>query len=211
MQCGLINLRVEFAGARVTVRATGRYREIELRRPSCHNAIDPKMRDELLLVLRAMLAARDRGAIGLVGAGPSFCSGGDLTHFSPVENAPETHVIRSVRSLPYLMEALAPRMVVGVHGACIGAGLELAAFARMVVAAHDTKFLLPEVNMGLLPGMGGTVSISRRIGTTRTLWMLLAGMEVDSGTAKDWGLVDALVDEGDLRADVRSAAKGLCA
>ncbi len=79
-----------------------------------------------------------------------------------------------------------------VHGACIGAGIELPAFARRVVAREDTWFQLPELAMGLVPGAGGTVSIPRRIGRQRTAWLALTSQRIDAETAWRWGLVDEL-------------------
>jgi enoyl-CoA hydratase/carnithine racemase len=83
---------------------------------------------------------------------------------------------------------------VRLHGACVGAGIELPAYAHRVVAAPDTRILLPEVAMGLIPGAGGTVSIPRRIGRWRTLFLALSGDAVDAATALSWGLVDAIAD-----------------
>jgi enoyl-CoA hydratase/carnithine racemase len=79
-----------------------------------------------------------------------------------------------------------------VHGPCFGAGVELPAFASNVVASADATFVLPELGMGRLPGAGGTVSIPRRIGRQRTLWLALTGAVLDAQTALRWGLVDAI-------------------
>jgi enoyl-CoA hydratase/carnithine racemase len=77
-----------------------------------------------------------------------------------------------------------------VKGHCIGAGVELPAFAGQIIADPDTTFSLPELRMGLIPGAGGTVSLPRRIGRQRTLQLALSGEPIDVATAHDWGLVD---------------------
>ncbi|HMQ26185.1 MAG TPA: enoyl-CoA hydratase/isomerase family protein, partial [Acidimicrobiales bacterium] len=82
------------------------------------------------------------------------------------------------------------RLTAEVHGACVGAGVELAAFAAKVVADPATTFRLPEVGMGLVPGSGGTWSLTHRIGSQRTNWLALTGSSVGVGTAERWGLVD---------------------
>jgi enoyl-CoA hydratase/carnithine racemase len=87
------------------------------------------------------------------------------------------------------------RVVARVHGACIGAGIEIPSFAGRIVARSDSFFQLPELAMGLVPGAGGTVGITRRIGRWRTAYLALSGVRLDVGTALDWGLVDA-VDDG---------------
>jgi enoyl-CoA hydratase/carnithine racemase len=79
-----------------------------------------------------------------------------------------------------------------VQGACVGAGVELAAWAADVVAAEDAFFRLPEVAMGLIPGAGGTVSLPRRIGRQRTAWLAITGSRLDAATARAWGLVDRI-------------------
>jgi enoyl-CoA hydratase/carnithine racemase len=81
-----------------------------------------------------------------------------------------------------------------MHGACVGAGVELAAFAGRVVAAPGTTFRLPEVSMGAIPGAGGTVSLPRRIGAPRTLLLGLSGLALAAEDALRWGLVDAVAD-----------------
>ncbi|CAB4833716.1 unannotated protein [freshwater metagenome] len=79
-----------------------------------------------------------------------------------------------------------------MHGACVGSGIELAAFASRVVAAPDAFFALPEGAMGLIPGAGGTVSIARRINKQRTAWLALSNQSIDAETALAWGLIDAI-------------------
>jgi enoyl-CoA hydratase/carnithine racemase len=80
------------------------------------------------------------------------------------------------------------------HGACVGAGTEMAAFAGRVAAAPDAFFALPEVRMGLVPGAGGSVSVPRRIGRWRSAWLMLTGDRLPAATALRWGLVDEATD-----------------
>jgi enoyl-CoA hydratase/carnithine racemase len=89
---------------------------------------------------------------------------------------------------------LRDRITFIVHGACIGAGVEIPAFAGRVVARSDATFRLPELGMGLVPGAGGTVSIPRRIGRERFRTMALTGEMIDAATALSWGLVDEIED-----------------
>jgi enoyl-CoA hydratase/carnithine racemase len=98
--------------------------------------------------------------------------------------------VRSTRNPGRLLARIARRTQARVHGACIGAGAELPAFAARVVSRPDAFFQLPELSMGLVPGAGGTASLPRRIGRHRTAWLALTGERVDAGTALRWGLVD---------------------
>jgi hypothetical protein len=78
-------------------------------------------------------------------------------------------------------------------GSCAGSGVELPGFATHVVAAADTRCSLPEVGLGLIPGAGGTVSLTRRIGRHRVALLALSGSAVDAATAHSWGLVDEVL------------------
>ena len=74
----------------------------------------------------------------------------------------------------------------------LGSGLEMAAFCGWVEAHRDSVLGLPEMSLGLIPGAGGTVSVSRRIGRWRTAYLVLSGRTIDAHTALDWALVDAI-------------------
>jgi enoyl-CoA hydratase/carnithine racemase len=128
----------------------------------------------------------------LDGSGPSFCSGGDLAEFGTLPDPATAHLVRLTRSPARLLAELAPRLEVRLHGACIGAGIEMAAFAGRIVAHPDTLISLPEVSLGLIPGAGGTVSLPRRIGRHRTAELALTGMKLGAAEALRWGLVDAV-------------------
>lgn len=164
--------------------------EIHLVRAGKHNAFSRAMRDGLSEALQLGLADPSIDEVVLSGEGPSFCSGGDLDEFGSFPDPAEAHAIRTTRSPALLLSQLADRARVEVHGACIGAGAELPAFTRRVVAEEDAFFQLPEVGLGLVPGAGGTASLPLRIGRQRTAWLGLSGERIDARTALDWGLVD---------------------
>jgi len=164
---------------------------VVLDRPEVRNAYSAAVRDALVEALG--VAATDPDLrVELSGAGPSFCSGGDLAEFGTGPDPAAAHVVRLRRSAGRAIAEVAPRVTARLHGACVGAGIELPAFAGRVVAAPDTRCWLPEVSMGLVPGAGGTVSIPRRIGRHRTALLALTGDPVDASTALAWGLVDEI-------------------
>ena len=175
--------RVEREGA--TLRIT-------LNRPEKRNAYGAAMRDALCEGLALAAADGSIAQVVLAGAGPCFSAGGDLDEFGAARDAGRAHAARMARSAGMLMHRLRRRVEVRLHGACIGAGIELPAFAGRVVARADAFFQLPEVGMGLIPGAGGTVSILSRIGRRRLAHMALTGARVDACTALAWGLVDAV-------------------
>lgn len=164
--------------------------ELRLNRPSRHNAFSRALRDALCEGLALALADPSIESVVLRGEGESFCSGGDLDEFGSFPDPATAHAIRTTRSPALLLARLAGRVRSEIHGACIGAGIELPAFTDHVVADEDTFIELPEVGLGLVPGAGGTLSLTRRIGRQRTAWLGLSGRRIDARTALAWGLVD---------------------
>lgn len=169
---------------------------LTLNRPHVRNAFSARTRDELLDGLAVAAADESITEVVLTGEGPSFCSGGDLDEFGTAADPASAHLLRLARSPGRAIAALADRVVAQVHGACVGAGIELPAFAGRVVATPDATFRLPELAMGLAPGAGGTVSLPRRIGRQRTAWLALTGRPIDAATAHAWGLVDEVLPDG---------------
>lgn len=166
--------------------------ELTLNRPKKHNAFSAEMRDRFAEGLRIAIGDASITEVVVRGNGPSFSGGGDLDEFGTLPDPAIAHAVRSTRNPARLLSECADRTTVYVHGACVGAGAELPAFARRVVAAEDAYFLLPEVALGLVPGAGGTVSLPRRIGRQRTALLALSGQRIDAETARSWGLVDEL-------------------
>ncbi len=175
----------------VLVERRGEVLQVTLNRPEVHNAYNRAMRDALCEALSVAMIDRET-VVEITGRGASFCSGGDLTEFGTASDPVSAHRIRSTRSPARLLAALSPRVRVTLHGACAGSGIELPAFAGFVSARPDTRIWLPELRMGLIPGAGGTVSLTRRIGRQRTAWLALTGSTLDASTALGWGLVDEL-------------------
>ncbi len=192
---------------RVRVDQVGNVTRVTLARSRRHNAIDARMRDELHAALAE--AATGPRAVVLRGDGPSFCSGGDLDTFGSLPDPATAHVIRLARSVAWQAHRLAPRLVVGLHGACLGAGIEIPAFAEHVVATDDATVGLPELALGLIPGAGGTVSLARRSSPARVLELLLGDATIPAATARDWGLVDEVVPPARLDARLLEIAESI--
>jgi enoyl-CoA hydratase/carnithine racemase len=166
-------------------------------RPAKRNAFSAALRDALCAALELPLYDATVREVVIDGAGPSFCAGGDLDEFGDARDAAIAHATRMTRSAGALLHRLRDRSTCHVHGACIGAGIELPAFTRRIRARPDAFFQLPEVSMGLVPGAGGTVSITKRIGRLRTAALALSGERIDAATALRWGLIDAIVERFD--------------
>jgi 1,4-dihydroxy-2-naphthoyl-CoA synthase len=167
---------------------------IAFNRPQRHNAFSTDARAALLEALTVAQLDPSVDELVLRGNGPSFCSGGDLAEFGTFSDPASAHLARTRHSPALLLDALATRLGQAcraeVHGQVLGSGLEMAAFCGRVVSRPDAVFGLPELSLGLIPGAGGTVSVTRRIGRWRTAYLVLSGSNINVETAMTWGLVD---------------------
>ena len=179
----------------VQAERAGNTLRIRFNRPQRHNAFSTDARAALLEALA--VAQLDPSVTGIVlsGNGPSFCSGGDLAEFGSFADPASAHLARTRHSPALVLDALTARLGracrAEVHGRVLGSGLEMAAFCGWIAARDDSLFGLPELGLGLIPGAGGTVSVTRRIGRWRTAYLVLSGHNIDVRTALAWGLVDA--------------------
>lgn len=180
------------SGPAVLLRKEASVWRLTLNRASTQNAMSVEMRDGLLAALATVAADPQPGGLHIDAAGACFSTGGELSEFGQVPDAPAGHLIRQLALPGRALSALADTTVIRVHGLCIGSGIEFPAFAGRIEAHPQTVFELPELGFGLIPGAGGCVSIPRRIGRQRTALWALSGQRIDAATALAWGLVDAL-------------------
>ena len=169
---------------------------VAFNRPQRHNAFSTDARAALLEALEVARLDTSVTALVLTGNGPSFCSGGDLAEFGTFDDPASAHLARTRFSPALVLDEITARLGAAcqavVHGQVLGSGLEMAAFCGHVTCHPDAILGLPELALGLIPGAGGTVSITRRIGRWRTAYLVLSGATIDAATALDWGLVDAV-------------------
>jgi hypothetical protein len=195
------HLRWRTANVRLLARSEGRVavaREegrlvITLDHPESGNSIDTAMRDRLFEAFS--LAALDAVPVVLRANGKAFSLGAELGEFGTTIDPATAHAIRAFTLPSRAAARCASRLEAHVQGACVGAGLELTAWASRITATPKAWFQLPELAMGILPGAGGCVSLTRRIGRQRTALMILSGRRLDARRALAWGLIDAVVDE----------------
>ena len=184
------------AGAAVEITRDEACVTLELNRPLQRNAMSVEMRDALVEALQWIRADDSVQHVRLRARGRCFSTGGELAEFGTAPDSATAHRVRSL-ALPGRELALCGgRVEVEVHGACIGSGIEFPAFAADIAAHPNSFFQLPELRYGLIPGAGGCVSISRRIGRQRCAWMVLSGRRIPASRALQWGLVDRLIGAG---------------
>lgn len=156
------------------------------------NALSAKLRGGVHQALTLAIADDQAAAIVLICAGRTFIAGADISEFGKPIMGP------TIRELEELIEGAPKPVVVAIHGTALGGGLEVALAGHYRVAASTAKAGLPEVNIGLLPGAGGTQRLPRIVGVETALELLTSGRHVSAAEALRIGLFDHLID-GDLR------------
>ncbi|MCG7606748.1 enoyl-CoA hydratase/isomerase family protein [Mycobacterium sp. CnD-18-1] len=178
----------------VQARRDGNTLHVRFNRPQRHNAFSTDARGALLEVLEVARLDPSVDEVVLGGNGRSFCSGGDLAEFGSFADPASAHLARTRHSPALVLDELTARLGrrcrAEVHGQVLGSGLEMACYCGWVSAHPGATIGLPELALGLIPGAGGTVSITRRIGRWRTAYLVLSGRTIDAATALAWGLVD---------------------
>ena len=167
---------------------------ITLNTPQNRNALSVPMRDCLSEAFKMVAMDDSIEQVIVSGAGACFSAGGDLAEFGNATDLSEAHRIRQLRMPAQYLAPHADKYSVNVHGACIGAGIEMSAFAEHITATSDAFFQLPEVAMGLIPGAGGCVSVPRRVGRHRANLLAISGKKLSAHDALTCGLIDEIVD-----------------
>jgi enoyl-CoA hydratase/carnithine racemase len=143
--------------------------------------------------------AGDAGCIVLRGRGErAFSAGADIASFSSLG---ESEAPAGLTPLAEELERLPVPVVAAIHGFCLGGGLELALACDVRIATPDAQFGFPEVNLGLLPGGGGTQRAPRLVGAGRAAWLIMSGERIPAEQAEGWGLVEFVVDDLDAGID----------
>jgi len=148
-------------------------------------------------------AAGDNGAdaIVVICDGRTFFAGADITEFGKPPKAP------SLRDVCETVENSAKPVIAAIHGTALGGGFELALNCHYRIAVPSAKVGLPEVNLGILPGAGGTQRLPRLVGAERALDLITSGKSIGAEEARQLEIIDALADEGALRKDSIAAAR----
>ncbi len=157
------------------------------------NALSADVRDGLAEAFRRATADAEARAIVLICLGKTFIAGADISEFGkPPRGA-------SLFEVQDLMEGAPKPVVAAIHGAALGGGLEVALCAHYRVAVPSARVGLPEVNLGLLPGAGGTQRLPRIVGVEKALEMVTSGQQMSAKDALAAGLVDEIAPEDGLR------------
>jgi enoyl-CoA hydratase/carnithine racemase len=155
------------------------------------NAVGPAIAEAITRALDDL--SNETRIVVLRGKGErAFSAGADIAGFKDSDGG-----ARSIHQLADRIEAAPVPVVAAIHGYCLGGGLELALACDLRVATRDAQLGFPEVNLGLLPGGGGTQRAPRLIGAGRAKWLIMSGERIPADQAERWGLVELVVDDLD--------------
>jgi len=192
--------RGEETRARVRARDDGRVRVLTLDRPEARNALDAATRRELIAHLQAAEADEGVGAVVLTGEGSCFAAGADLRELL-ARSEEEQRAFLQPPHIYSVVEGLRKPVVAAINGHALGAGLELATACDVRVCSDEAKLGQPEIQLGLIPGGGGTQRLVRLVGAGAAARLVLTGDAVKADEALRIGLVDRVVPPGRVVAE----------
>lgn len=181
------------------VERDGRVAILTINRPDKLNALNNAVRDAMVSVLAELESDDDVGVIVITGAGEkSFIAGADIGEFEGRSPFDQRHAMRSPRVFD-VMASFPKPVIAMVNGFCLGGGCELAMSCDLRIASETARFGQPEINLGLIPGGGGTQRMPRLTGTGQAMRLMLTGDMIPAAEAKEIGLVEMVFAADELR------------
>jgi enoyl-CoA hydratase len=190
----------------VLVRREGRVGVVQLNRPVARNALNTALMAELIDALRAFDADSEIGCIVITGDDKAFAAGADIKQMAGAS------VVEMIDS-PFIgywddLARVSKPVLAAVSGWCLGGGCELAMACDLIVASESAVFGQPEINLGIIPGAGGTQRLTRAVGKAVAMDMVLSGRRLTAQEALQFGLAArVLPNEGFLEAALAVAAE----
>jgi enoyl-CoA hydratase len=190
----------------------GHVATVTVNRPDRLNALDAATLDELRRVLLDLRRDPDVRAVVLTGAGPkAFVAGADIKELAALDPIGARALAERGQHVFDLVEDLGKPVVAAINGFALGGGCELAMACTIRMAADTARLGQPEVNLGLIPGYGGTQRLARLVGRGRALELLLTGDPIDAHEAHRLGLVNHVVPAAEVVAAAQALAARLAA
>jgi len=181
---------------------------VTLNRPEALNALNKQLMDELTQVLRALEAEKDIGAIVLTGSDKAFAAGADIKEMQAkgyMDVFFEDFITANWEEASRVRKPI----IAAVAGYALGGGCELAMMCDFIICSDNAKFGQPEIKLGVIPGAGGTQRMTRFIGKSKAMDMILTGRMMDAKEAESCGLVSRVFPLEDLKDEVFKIAKGI--
>ena len=192
--------------AHIKVETHDRVGLVQLNRPKALNALNRQMMEEIVIALRSYDEDPNIGAIVITGDGRAFAAGADIKEM--LEASSVQMLSNDTISLWDQVTDIKKPVLAAVSGWCLGGGNELAMACDMIVASESAKFGQPEINIGVIPGAGGTQRLTRAVGKALAMEMVLNNRHLSAAEALQYGLVNKVVpDELYLEETMKLAAE----
>jgi enoyl-CoA hydratase len=191
--------------ANILVERRGRVGLVTLNRPEALNALNKATLDELVAAVTAMDSDPEVGAVVLTGSAKAFAAGADIKEMQ-AQGYMDMYAADWFRGWEDFTRLRVP-VVAAVSGFALGGGCELAMMCDFIIAGDNAKFGQPEINLGVLPGMGGSQRLTRAVGKAKAMDMILTGRFMDAEEAERSGLVSRVVPAADVVEEALKAAE----
>jgi enoyl-CoA hydratase len=190
----------------ILLETNDRISTLTINRPDKRNALNQATRDEILHVLDSLQGSNDSRVLIVTGAGDkAFIAGADISEFEGRTSLTQRDAMKSLRIFDAIEDFPKP-VIAMINGFCLGGGLELALACDLRFASDNAKLGQPEINLGIIPGGGGTQRLTRLIGEGKSMELILTGDLIEAAQAKELGLVNDVFIPNELRDRVRALA-----
>jgi enoyl-CoA hydratase len=179
---------------------------ITLNRPDALNALSSKLCGEIIDQLSAWDSNADIGCVVLTGAGRAFAAGADIKEMAP-RSYIDVYKGDMFGAFEHAVSSFRKPIIAAVNGFALGGGCELAMLCDFILASEAAKFGQPEINLGVMPGIGGTQRLTRFVGKSKAMEMCLTGRMMDAAEAERSGLVSRVVPAEKLTEEAKAVAK----
>ena len=179
---------------------------VTLNRPEALNALNRKLCAELMEVLAGWEKDAAIGCVIITGAGRAFAAGADIKEMAP-QSYMDVYQADMFGAFEQALSGFRKPLIAAVNGFALGGGCELAMLCDFILASEAAKFGQPEINLGVMPGIGGTQRLTRLVGKSKAMEMCLTGRMMDAAEAERAGLVSRVIAPEKLMEEARAAAK----
>ncbi len=180
-----------------------------LNRPEALNAINEDVVAGLEKLIEIVREEKEIRAVILTGTGKAFCAGADIKMFLRSDTFSAREIIERLGKALEGFEDLDVPVIAAVNGFALGGGCEMAMACDLIIASEKAFFGQPEINIGIIPGAGGTQRLARLIGWKKAMELCLTGDRISAEEAEKLGLVNKVVKAEELEKEVRKIAKAI--
>ncbi len=179
---------------------------IKINRPKALNAINREVLNELINVFQELGEDESIKVIILSGEGKAFVAGADIKEMINMSPTEARKFSETGHNLMGIMEKLGKPIIAAVNGFALGGGMEIAMACDFILASENAKLGQPEINLGVIPGFGGTQRLSRLVGKARAKELIFTGEMISAQEAKELGIVNKVFPSEEFLTEVKKVA-----